>query len=83
MIKKDKSKNEKYVEKWFKENGFECKLIKQYQSKTKYEISKDGITETFELPYGVEDCKKYMKIYNDNFEMKKEINRMKEQLGME
>ena len=74
---KEKNKNEKQVEKWFKDNGFECKLIKQYNSKTKYEVSKDGITEIFELPFGVENCKKYMSFYNESFEMKKKILEMR------
>lgn len=76
----DKSKVEKYAEKWFKENGFQCELIKQYISKTKYKISKDGITEIFELSYGITEPKKYMEMYKKSFEMKKEILRMKSSL---
>lgn len=76
----EKSKVEKYAEKWFKENGFQCELIKQYISKTKYKISKDGITEIFELSYGITEPKKYMEMYKKSFEMKKEILRMKSSL---
>lgn len=76
----EKSKVEKYAEKWFKENGFQCELIKQYISKTKYKISKDGITEIFELSYGITEPKKYMEMYKESFEMKKEILRMKSSL---
>lgn len=75
MEKRDKSKNEKYAEKWFRENGFECRLVKQYISKTKYEVSKDGITAIFELPFGVENCKKYMDFYNETFEMRKRLKK--------
>lgn len=79
-MKKDKSKLEKYVETWFEKNGFQCELIKQYQSKTKYKISKDGIIEIFELPYALTDPKKYMEMYRKSFEMKKEILKMKDSL---
>lgn len=82
-MKVNKTRNEKYVEKWFKENGFDFRLIKQYMSKTKYEISKDGITITFELISGVDDIKGYMKMFNESFEMRKEIMRMKEELGID
>ena len=40
--KYDFSKEEKYVIRWFNENGFTGKIIKQYVSKTVFEISRDG-----------------------------------------
>ena len=45
----DLSKEEKYVIKWLNEKGFDGKLVKQYVSKTIFSLSKDGITDTFEL----------------------------------
>jgi len=76
-MKYETSKNEKYAEQWFDKNGFEFKLIKQHISKTKYEVSKDGIVETFELPSAVTDCKKYMELFDKSFEMKKQIVQMR------
>lgn len=76
----EKTKNEKYAENWFKENGFDFKLLKQYISKTKYEITKAEITEIFELPNDVTNIKKYMDMFLKSFEMKIEILKMKEQL---
>ena len=36
------TKIEKYAEKWFKDNGFTFELVKQYVSKTVYNVYKDG-----------------------------------------
>lgn len=80
---KEKSKVEIYVEKWFKANGFEFKIIKQFVSKTKYEVSKNGITELFELPMAVTNPKSYMEMFNNCFEMKEEITKLKEVLSSE
>ena len=41
---KDLNKNEKVAEKYFKDNNFEYKVLKQYLSKTVYELKKDGLT---------------------------------------
>lgn len=49
----DFSKEEKYVIKWFNDNGFNGKIIKQYVSKTIFEIEKDNIVDKFELPQGI------------------------------
>lgn len=67
---KDKNKNEKYAEKWFAKNGFECEMLKQYNSKTVYRLSKDGLTYEWELPFGVIDMGKYMKLCDELHEMK-------------
>ena len=72
-MRTNKTKNEKYAEKWFKENGFDFELVKQYVSKTKYKITKDGITIPFELIWGVDDIKGYMRMFNESFEMKKQL----------
>ena len=58
----EKNRNEKFAERWFDQHGFEWKLIKQYLSKTVYEISKDGLTYKWEMPFGVTEPKKYMEL---------------------
>lgn len=59
----DFSKEEKYVIKWFDDNGFKGKIIKQYVSKTIFEIEKDNIVDKFELPQGIvfHNISSYMK----------------------
>lgn len=66
--KYDFSKEEKYVINWFNENGFDGKIIKQYVSKTVFEITKDGISDKFELPQGIvfKNIKAYMKQFMKN-----------------
>lgn len=76
----EKTKNELYAEKWFKDHGFQFALVKQYYSKTKYNVSKDDITDNFELLSGITDIEQYMKAYEKDFKMKQEIVRLKKQL---
>lgn len=78
----DLSKEEKYAIKWFNENGFDGELVKQYISKTKFTVSKNGVTDNFELPQGYENMNiaKYMDQYMHSFLMKCEIEKMKSEL---
>ena len=76
------SKEEKYVIKWFNDNGYDGKIIKQYISKTIFEISKDGITEKFELPQGIvfRNIKGYMEQYRKNWELLCELKRLRKEV---
>lgn len=80
-MKKDFSKNERYAMKFFKNNGFEFEVLKQYNSKTKFKIQKDGLSYEWELLAGVEDIKKYMSMFVYSHEQKLEIQKLKEQLN--
>lgn len=82
-MKKDYSKNEKYAVKFFKNNGFEFEILKQYNSKTKFKVKKDGLSYVWELPVGVENIRSYMKIFMYAHEQKLEIQRLREQLKNE
>ena len=68
---KEKNRNEKYAEKWFAKNGFECEMLKQYNSKTVYRVSRDGLSYKWELPYGVMNMDAYMTLCAQTHEMKK------------
>lgn len=74
-LEKQLSKNEEYVIKWFEENGIEVISAKQYVSKTKFEIRKDGIEDNFELLSEVTDIEKYMEMYKQSLDMKFEIKK--------
>lgn len=75
---KEKNRNERYAEYWFSMHGFEWKLVKQYMSKTVYELSKDGLTYKWELPFGVTDMKSYMELAcKQNHFMRLKIERLK------
>lgn len=67
----DLSKEEKYAVKWFNNNGFDGELDKQLLSKTKFNISKNGVSDTFELPNGLEkvNIKNVMSDYARSFDM--------------
>lgn len=69
------SKEEKAAIKWLNENGYEGELVKQYLSKTKFILHKDGVEDAFELPQGMKNMntRKYMEQYKVSFEMKKEL----------
>lgn len=70
-MNKEKSKVERFVERWFTDNGYKYHVIKQYVSKTVYEWTKDGITDKFEVPYDVTNPKAYMKLCRQLFEYRR------------
>lgn len=72
---------EKYAERWWKKNGFEVKLLKRYQSKSIYEISRDGLMRKEEIPYTVKKFGEYMKQFQKGWDMLVEIENMKRQLA--
>lgn len=65
------SKEEQYAVKWFNDNGFDGKLDKQLLSKTKFSVSKNNISDIFELPNGLEkvNIKNVMNDYAKSFDM--------------
>lgn len=73
------SKEEKFTIKWFNENGYDGKLIRQYVSKTIFEISKDGVKDKFELPQGIvfHNIKNYMEQFRKNWNMLCELQTLK------
>lgn len=76
----DFSKEEKYVIKWFNDNGFNGKIIKQYVSKTIFEIEKDSIVDKFELPQGIvfNNISSYMKQFQKNWDMICELHKLRQ-----
>lgn len=71
---------ERYAEKYWRENGFEVKLVKRYQSKSVYEVSRDGLTRKEEIPDTVRRFGEYMKQFQKGWDMAVEIERLKRQL---
>lgn len=76
-MNKNKSSWEKYVERYLKQKGFKVTLVKQWNSKTVYDVEKDGVKERLEIPVSVVEKKKYMDMVNNSFEMKREAMKMK------
>ena len=76
----DFSKEEEYVIKWFNDNGFNGKVIKQYVSKTIFEIEKDNIVDKFELPQGIvfNSISSYMKQFQRNWDMICELHKLRQ-----
>lgn len=79
----DFSREEKYVIKWLEDNGFTGKIVKQYISKTIFEIAKDGITDRFELPQGIvfKDIRGYMEQYKKNWELKLQVIELRNEVN--
>ena len=77
----DFSKEEKYAIEWLNKNGYNGKIVKQYISKTIFEIEKDGVTDKFELPQEIEfkNIKGYIEQYKKNWEMLCELQRLREE----
>ena len=76
----DLSKEEKSVIKWLDDNEYNGKILKQYVSKTVFEISKDGITDNFELPQGIDfkQIKSYMEQFQKNWNMLCELKKLRQ-----
>lgn len=74
------SKEEKSVIKWLDDNKYNGKILKQYVSKTVFEISKDGITDNFELPQGIDfkQIKSYMEQFQKNWNMLCELKKLRQ-----
>lgn len=88
MIRTDKAKwdlspEEKYAVQWLTEKGFEGELVKQYISKTRFSLRKEGVEDTFELAQGVKnmDVKAYMEQYGKQFAMLQEFTRLRKLAG--
>lgn len=77
----DFSKEEKYAIQWLNDNGYDGKIAKQYVSKTIFEVSKDGVTDKFELPQEVafKNIKKYMEQYRKNWELLCELQNLRKE----
>lgn len=78
----DFSAEEKYVAAWLEENGFTWKLERQYVSKTKFIVHKNGVSDTFDLVQGVKgmNMKSYMTQFLRNFDMLCELDGLRKQM---
>ena len=72
------SKEDKYIFNWLKENGFNATLEKQYISKMKVTVTKDGVTDHAEFISGTKfDVKSYMEQYGKSFELLCELQKLR------
>ena len=63
---------EEYTVKWFSDNGFVGSITKQTQSKTVFDIERNGISDTFTLIMSkgrVQNIEKYMENYRKEYEL--------------
>lgn len=70
---REKSKIEKYAEKWFKDNSYEFKVLKYYISKTVYFIKQGDFETEIEIPWCVTDLKGYMKMVGETLRLEKAL----------
>jgi len=77
-----KRQYDKLAEKWFEKHGYTYKYIKQYPSRTEFEIEKDGITDKAYISINMMavDFNKAMNLVGETFEMKREILKMKKEI---
>lgn len=60
---------EKYAENWWREHGFDAKLIKRYIHKSVYEVSKLGLFMEHEIPDTVTDFEAYMELFEQSWDI--------------
>lgn len=72
---------EKYAVQWLEDHGFDVVLKKRYISKDIFEVSKDGVTDTFELPLGDKKInhRKIMEQFGKNFALLCELVALRQQ----
>ena len=73
------SKEDKYIFEWLKKNGFDAVLEKQFISKMKVIVTKNGVTDNAEFISGIKfDVKSYMEQYGKSFELLCELHKLRE-----
>lgn len=79
----DLSKEEKYAIKWFEEHGFSAVLEKQYISKTIFTVSKDGVSDKYELTQGIKGMKMadVMTQFQKNWDIYCQLLELRQQAG--
>ncbi len=86
-IRKYTTEHEDYAINWFNEHGFTGEVVHQWVTETAFQIQKDGVVDSFRLTATQMDprkcnIKEYMKQFEKSFNMKCEIERLKQQLTM-
>lgn len=78
----DFSKEEKFAIEWLENNGYTGKIVKQYISKTVFDIEKDGVKTKFELPQGIvfKNIGAYMENWRQNWNILCELQKLREQV---
>lgn len=75
------SKEDKYIFDWLEKNGFNAVLEKQYLSKMKVTVSKNGITDNADFICGLHfDVESYMEQYGKYFAMLCELTALKKEI---
>ena len=78
------SNEDKYIFNWLEENGFDAVLKKQFISKMKVAVTKDGVTDNAEFPSGMKfNVKSYMEQYGKSFKLLCELQKLRELKGAE
>lgn len=76
----DLTKEEKYAISWFEKNGFDAVLEKQYLSKTVFTVTKDGISDKFELRSDGTKVELLMEWFQHDWELLRENRELREKL---
>lgn len=76
------SNEEMYAIDWFNKHSFEGTLDRQYNRKAKLTVSKNGVTDKFELLCCADyDIAAYMEQYGRSFELLCELTRLKAEMA--
>lgn len=62
---------ELYAERYWKEHGYSYRLHKRYQSKSVYQVYKDGVECSYEVQHSIIHPEKDMEFFEKLFEMKR------------
>lgn len=71
MKVENKSREEKYAEKWFTNNGYNFRCVKRCNSKATYMVEKDGFEMTWVLMRTKINMAHHMRMFEELFETKR------------
>ena len=73
------SEEDKYIFDWLEKNDFDAVLEKQYISKMKVTVSKNGVSDNAEFISGTRfDVKSYMEQYRKSFNLLCELKKLRD-----
>ena len=65
----DKTRTQRYAEKYWERHGYKFKLIKQFTSRADYLVGKDGVVMKYKHPAVVDDNRGIMEYFEYTFDL--------------
>lgn len=67
------TKTEIFAEEWWKKHGFDVELMERRLSRSVYRVSKDGLSDQYEIPFRAKSQKELMKQFMVYWDLLKKV----------